>query len=214
MKDLGKTIDKLILIDKDLEKALKPIKNKWKRYPKRTENYWAELLKFLNSSDLMEHPKRDRMSKVINNVKKRKRPNYSFEIISKNDRIVGPVTGHLADKVRRLDLQSVRIAKERLEANMTHNLTMQIETIRKDQILEVETKKVWIALRDHFKLWAKPGNYNLKISPEDNMVYLVEQFTPPQVTGPGMVKMDPVMLRKFYEFMGMEPPPDLFGGRK
>lgn len=214
MKNLGKTIDQLILIDKNLEKALKSIKNKWKRYPKRTENYWTELLKLLNSDNLMLHPKRDRMSKVINNVKKRKRPNYSFEVLSKNDRVVGLVTGHLADKVKRLDLRSVQIAKERLEANMTHNLAMQIETVRKDQILEVETKKVWIVLRDHFKLWALPGNYNLKISTENNLVYLVEQSVQPQMTGPGMIKMDPRMIKKFFEFMGMEPPPELFGGKK
>ncbi len=213
MKNLGKTIDRLISIDQGLEKSLKPIKNKWKRWPKRTMNYWAELLEVLNSDDLMEHPDRDKMSQVLNDAKKRKRPNYSFEVISMHDRIVGPLTGLLADKIRRLDLRSIKIGRDRAEANMTHNLKMQIDVARREQLLEIETKKIWVALRDEFKLWTKPGYYNIKVSTENNILYMVEQLPQPQLVGPGVIKMNPDMLKKFFDFMGMDPPPELFGGK-
>lgn len=214
MKNFGKTIDQLILVDKDFEKVLKPLKNKWKRYPKRTENYWTELLNFLNSDNLMTHPKRERMSKILNNTVTRKRLNYSFETISMNDKIIGTIIGHLADKTRRLDLRSIAIAKERVEANMTYNRAMQIKTLRKEQILDIETKELWVNLRDRFNLWAKPGNYNIKISSENNIIYLVEQLVTPQFMNSGVIKMTPELLKKFLDYMGLEPPSDLFGDKK
>ena len=198
MKNLGKTIDKLIQIDNDLEKSLKPIKTKWKRFPKREEYYWTELLTFLNSEKLMDHPEREKMKKVFFNPRKKKSPKYSFEAISEQDTIIGPLIGKLADKIRQLDLRSIRLAKEHVEANMTHDHDKLVTTFRKSQIIDVETRRVWIAIKDHFNLWSKPGNYNFKISRENNIIYLVEQLTPPQISDSGIIKMNPAMLRKFF----------------
>jgi len=212
MKNLGNVVDQLILIDGNLEKSLKPIKKKWKRYPKKNLSYWKELLTFLNSDDLMKHPDRMKMKEVINEFNKRKRPRYSFETVSSKDMVIGVISGHLADKLRRLDLQSIRIAKELVEANMTHDLELQVRIKRREQILEIETKKIWVSLRDHFDLWDKPGDYNIKISP-DNLLFLVSRMpTIPKFMGPGVVKMDPELLKRFFNFMGMQPPPDLFNG--
>ena len=212
MKSLGKTIDRLIAVDSNLEKVLKPIKNKWKRYPRKTMDYWKELLAFLNTDALRYHPKRMKMHGIINPVDERKRPLYSFEQLSSHDTVIGLIPGNLADKIRQQDLQSIRIAKEHLEADMTHSRDLMAQVIRKEQILEIKTKKLWIDLRDHFNLWDRPGNYNVKIL--KNILYIAEQSTPPQFMGSGVVKMNPDMLKKFLDYMGMEPPPGLFGGNK
>jgi hypothetical protein len=97
---------------------------------------------------------------------------------------------------------------------MTHNHKRQIELIRKSHILGVDTKRMWIEVKDLFKLWSKPGNYKFKMYRESHVICLVEQFMPPQVTNSGVIKMDPEMLRRFFNYIGMEPPPNLLGGEK
>lgn len=211
MKNLGKTIDKLIQIDQNLEKKLKSIKSKWERYPKKTMDYWKELLDYLNSDSLMEHPKRTEMKDIISTKKKEIPIIYSFEKTAPNDKIIGTIPENMADIIRRQDRESVKVAKLHVEANMTHNFGLMAKVIRKEQILEVKTKKLWISLRDHFQLWTKPGSYNIKVS-DENLLFLVEQVSPPQFVGPGIMKIDPELLKKFFRFMGLDLPPDLSDG--
>ena len=210
MKNLGRTIDRLLKIDSDLGKDLKPIKNKWKRYPNKTEDYWKELLDFLNTDTLMQHPKRTEMRNVLYK-RKRVSSTYSFERLTSQDSVIGVIPGNLADRIRRRDLQSIRLAKQHLEANMTHNISLMAQVMRKEQILEIGTKKLWVDLRDHFQLWKRPGNYNIKLS-EYGVLYLVEPMSSTQFIGPGMIRMDPKILKKFFKFLGIEPPPDLSNG--
>lgn len=211
MKNLGKAIDLLIQIDPNFEEKLKPIKNKWRRWPSNTTKYWAELLEFLNTESLMGHPRRDQIRNAINTKKSSKRKLYSFETLLQNDRVIGNIPGNIADKIRKQDRRSIEIVKLRVEADMTRNIDLMAELIRKDHILEIETKKMWVSLRDHFKLWKQPGSYNIRS--KDGVLFLVmpQQVNPPQYVKPGVIKVDPTMLKKFFRYMGIDLPPDLEG---
>lgn len=210
MKNLGKAIDILIGIDPAFEEKLKPIKNKWRRWPAKTTQYWAELLEFLNTDSMLQHPQRDRIKSAISGTpRKYKRKLYSFETVLPSDTIIGNIPGDLADKIRRQDRKSIEIAKMRVEADLTRDADLMADLIRKDQILDIETKKIWVTLRDHFNIWKKPGNYNIRS--KDGVLFLVIQNQAAQYVKPGVIKVDPALLKKFFRYMGLDMPPDLEG---
>lgn len=209
MKNIGRTIDTLIRIDPDFGRKLKIIKSKWKRWPQKTSDYWAELLEYLNTSNLRNHPKREMIRRALNPKKSKKQVLYSFEDVGRNDVIVGPVPEDWADKIRKQDRRYIEIAKLRLEAEMTHNTALMIDLVRKDNILEIETKKMWVDLRDHFDLWAKAGSYNIR-NKEGTLFMVASQLNHPQILKPGLIKVTPEIMREFYRFMGYdELPPGL-----
>jgi hypothetical protein len=211
LKNLGKTIEKIIKVDPALEERLTPIKNKWKRYPSKTMNYWKELIDFLNSNPLLEHPKRGEIRNIVAPKKKPIRQHLnSFEPALPSDRIIGIVPENIADIIRRHDRQTIDISKMHLEANMTRNVGMAAEVSRKETLLDITSKKIWLALKDHYQLWTKPSVFNIKI--HNNVLVVVEQTQPsipPAFVGPGLVKMDPTTMKQFLQFLGsigMEPP--------
>jgi len=211
MKNLGKAIDSLIQIDPGFEEKLKPIKNKWRRWPDKTTKYWAELLEFLNTDSLISHPQRDKIKNAVNTNRKRKRVLYSFDTLLPNDQIIGNIPGNIADKIRKQDRRSIDIAKLRVEADLTRDLDLMSELVRRDHVLDIETKKIWLYLRDYFNLWKKPGSYNIRN--KNGVLFLVvqKQSQPAHYVKPGVIKVDPVLLKKFFRYMGLELPPDLEG---
>lgn len=213
MKNLGKTIDSLIRIDPEFEDTLKPIKNKWKRWPNKTSVYWAELLEFLNRDSLLKHPQRDKIRNTLNTKKKSKHLLYSFETIISGDKVIGPIPGNIADKIRKQDRRSIEIAKLRVEADLTHNMELMATLIRKEYVLEIETKKMWVLLRDHFNIWLTPGSYNIRN--KDGVLFLVMPVNnQPQYIKPGVIRINPEMLKNFFRYMGMDLPPDLEKGNE
>lgn len=210
MKNLGKTIDRILKIDPDLEGKLIPIKNKWKRYPSKSLNYWKELLTFLNSNP--EHPKRLEIKNIISPKKKVGiKQLYSFDEALPTDRSIGAIPEGISDIIKRHDRQSIEVAKLRVEASLTRNEALLSEVARKEVLLDINSKKIWLAVKDHFHLWNKPtGNYSIK---RDNygLLLLVEpakQGMPPSFLGPGIVKMDYDTLRQFMQYLGMDTPPE------
>lgn len=210
MKNLGKAIDLLIQIDPDFEERLKPIKNKWRRWPDKTTKYWAEVLEFLNTDSLMKHPQREKIRNAVNAKKNRKCKLYSFDTILPNDKIIGNIPGDVADKIRKQDRRSIEIAKLRVEADLTRDYDLMAELTRRDHILDIETKKIWLFLRDHFNLWQRPGNYNIR-SKDGVLFLIIQQNQQAQYVKPGVIKLDPALLRKFFRYMGIDLPPDLEG---
>jgi hypothetical protein len=218
MKNLGQTIDRLIKVDPTLEERLLALKNKWKRWPTKALTYWQELVDFLNSEPLLDHPAREKMREIV--VAKRKPPRQqlsSFDLVASNDKIVGVISENVADHIRRNDRQAIAIAKLHVEANMTRNAELAAEVARKELIIDLNTKKIWLSLKDQFKLWQKPLPYSIK--KRDSVLVLVEQNMPPhqiapagqtQFLGPGIVKMDQNTLRQFLGFLGLEPPSGMF----
>jgi hypothetical protein len=214
VKNLGKTIDSLIRIDPDFEEKLKPIKNKWRRWPYKTMEYWAELLEILNTNTMVNHPQREEIRDAINTKTKRKHKLYSFDTILPGDKIIGNIPDNIADKIRRQDHRSIDIAKLRVEADLTRNLDLMADLVRRDFLLEIETKKVWVILRDHFKLWKRAGSYNIRS--KDGVLFLVMPQVNQQAkyVKPGVLNVNPELLKRFFRYMGLDLPPDLQEGDK
>ena len=211
MKNLGRVIDQLIKIEPSLEEKLSQIKNKWKRFPTKAMVYWKELIEYLNSDpSLLAHPKRLEMKDVI--VPKRhlqRKVLSSFDKMTSSDTIVGIIPENISDNIRRQDRQAIEYAKLHLEANMTKNAELQADINRKELLLEIATKKVWVALKDHFDLWIKPISHTIKRR-DDGLLVLVElQSASSSLMGPNLVKMDLNTMRNFFKFLGIDPPQGL-----
>lgn len=213
MKNLGKAIDTLIHIDPEFEGKLKPIKNKWQRRPDKTTEYWAELLELLNTDTMVNHPQRKEIRDALNTKTKRRRKLYSFDTILPGDKIIGNIPGDIADRIRRQDRRSIVIAKSRVEADLTRDLDLMAELVRKDHLLEIGTKKMWVTLRDYFKLWKKAGSYNIRS--KDGVLFLVMPQINQQAryVKPGVLNVNPELLKKFFLYMGIDLPPDLEEGK-
>ena len=207
MKNLGRTIDRIIKIDPALEDKLSPIRNKWRKAPSKAMDYWKELIDFLNSDPLMKHPKRDQIKNVITYQRTAPKQLYTFEEVSPNDTVVGVVPENIADAIRRHDIKVIRLAKLQVEANMTHNVALVAKISRQDLLMEIETRKIWLAVKDHFNLWGKPTSFALK-KLKDFLVLTEIAQQPPHgmVNFPWVQKVDPNSFRKFLEMLGLEGP--------
>lgn len=205
LKNLGKTIDRILKIDPTLEEKLIAIKNKWRRYPSKTMDYWQELLTYLNSEHVINNTKRTEIKEVLISTSPRRQHIYSFEDCTSFDRIIGAIPENLVDKVRHHDLKSIALAKMRVEADITKNSVLLAKVLRKEAIQELNTKKLWIALRDHFNLWEKQTSISIKKN-RDLIVLVDTSNAPPSFVGQNLVKMDQDTLRQFMKFLGLEPP--------
>jgi hypothetical protein len=210
VKNLGRTIDQLIKIEPSIEEKLLHIKNKWKRSPARTLAYWKELIDYLNSDpSLLDHPRRMEMKNVVVPKKRIQRKILSsFDSVAPADNVIGVIPEHISDNICRQDFRAIKYAKMRLEANMTKNSELMADVNRQELLLEIATKKVWVALKDHFSLWNKPVSHIIKRR-NDGLFVLVElPPTPTQLVGPNLVKMDLNTMKNFFKYLGIEPPED------
>jgi hypothetical protein len=205
MKNLGRTIDRIIKIDPALEDKLSPIRNKWRKAPSKAMDYWKELIDFLNSDPLMKHPKRDQIKNIITYKRSAPKQLYTFDEVTPNDTIIGVVPENIADAIRRHDVKVIRLAKLQVEANMTRNASLMAKISRQDLLMEIETRKIWLAVKDHFNLWDKPTNFSLK-KLKNSLVLTEISQQPPQgmVSFPGVHRVDPNSFRKFLDMLGFE----------
>lgn len=203
MKSLGKTIEELIKVEPALESTLSSIKNKWERYPQRKNHYWKELLKVLNSDTIQNHPKRSVMKDILSIKKKTSKKTYTFEEALPDDFIIGVIPENISDLIRKYDRRTIEIAKLNAEASITRNIDLIAKTLRKEHILSIDSKKLWLSIRDHFDLWKSLNNFSIKI--KNNLLVLIKtpQAQPPQFIGPGIVKMDQDTLKRFLEFLNL-----------
>ena len=205
MKSLGKTIDRILKIDPDLASDLGPIKAKWQRFPSKTQGYWKELLLLLNSESLQEHPRRDEIKGIVTETKKHPRQTYTFTEAAATDRVIGVIPEHISDVVRRYDRAAIKLAKSQVVANMTRDVGLLAELSRNETLLEIGMRKMWLMLKDHFKLWDKPMSFTIKKG--GPVLVLVEN--PPNPQGMPIMRLDPNTLRQFLGMMGMGLPPDM-----
>jgi len=211
MKNIGKTIDKLITLEPGFEKDLTKIKNKWARYPKRHTAYWKELLNYLNSPELIDHPKRAGIRDILIPTTKNK-PKVTlntFELITASDIIVGAIPENIADKVRKQDRQAIEHAKLAAVANMTGDEALICKLRRNELLNEIMSRKIWIELKDHFKLWLKNTSYTIKIT-QDNLLVLVELHVmqQPDQNGPRAIRLDNGQMGNFLRMLGLDFPPN------
>jgi len=208
MKNLGTTIDRIIKVDPALGEQLSPIKNKWRKYPSKVMAYWKELLDILNSNPLLNHPNRDQFRNIIQTkIRPKRKYLYTFEPINPADHVIGLLPENMADMAKKIDFQTLETAKLNMEANFTRNEQLAAEVARKEAVLDIKSKHLWVTLRDYFQLWSNMQNISIKF--KNNVLVLVMQHQPSiplTVVGPGLVKMDSQTLKQFLQFLGGSDP--------
>jgi hypothetical protein len=224
MKNLDKTIERILKVDPTLEEKLIPIKNKFKKFPDRHMSYWKELITLLNNDpSITNSPKRAEISKIFT-VKKRTSHQQlnSFKVITPADRIIGVIPENFSDEIKRHDREYIAIAKLNVEAVLTDSSELKAEVLRRGNLLEIHNKKIWLKLRDYFKLWDKPANCTIK-KQENGLLAMVDtqplysgisgmpgrpQLPDGQSGPPSIFRVDPNSLRQLFQALGFEPPPD------
>jgi len=216
MKNLAKTIDKILKVEPDLSGDLMPIRRKFNRWPQKAMDYWKELLGILNSSQILSEDQKNKIRSILVNPTKRKKLRYTFQQVGPGDKIIGAVPEHIADKLKSHDRRRIDVAKRTVEAEATHDSETYAQLMRRSAHLDIEQAKIWIDVKDHFNLWAiQEGNLHIKkngevlvvTSPSDNGgsgdTFLMH-------TPRGIVKMDREALSNWFKTMGMQPPPGIF----
>jgi hypothetical protein len=205
MKNLGVAIDRLIKIDPNFEQPLLSIKSRWKRYPSKAMACWKELLDFLNTKEIMSHPKRTEMKSIITpKPRAQAKKLSSFEEVCADEQIVGTIPEDIECIIRQHDKRTIQWAKDQVEANMTHNVELMAKLSRQETLMDITTKRFWLRLKDHFNLWSNPSNFCIK-KHGDVLVVTEKEINPLRggVQGQNIVKMDPNTLRQFMKFLGL-----------
>lgn len=214
MKDLGKTIDRIVSIDPGIKERLNQIKNKLKRYPHREEHYWKETLNVLNSEYDQENPKFSVIKNIIAPAKTYKKERTTFINAMPHEQVIGTIPENIADKIRQYDRINIQVAKKHTEAQMTNDHETLIALIKKSNVMDLKLKKVWIELKDHFNLWANAGYFHIRKRGPCLVLVLDPRSNPSKTqnmgVGPATISADPRIIKEFFKFMGMEPPPGMF----
>jgi hypothetical protein len=205
MKSLGRTIDRILRVDPNLEGILLRIKNKWEKRPSKTMDYWKELLDYLNSEPVKTHPRLNEIRSIVVTKKSVNHPLYTFEETNPGDKTLGLIPENVADCIRRHDLKTIRLAKLQVQANMTHNAALLAKLNREEVLMEINMRRIWLCLKDGFQLWGKPINYTIK-SQKGSLILVEQQPVPQQQPGqPMILPMNPNNLRNFFRQMGIDP---------
>jgi hypothetical protein len=216
MKNLGRAIDQILKIEPSLDVRLMPIKIRWENNPRKAPAYWTQLLKILNIEVGPNHPKRMEIQGVLVSKKKLSKKQYTFEPPSETEKILGVIPENLEFRFKKYDQMQIQIAKRGLEARLTHNRNLMIQLTRQTEILEVNQKKLWFDLKNHFNLWSLEGNHTLLIRQHKDG-YLLLTVTQTQQLSHSiqegdsfLMRMDPELLKRFFKFLNMQPPPGIF----
>lgn len=153
--NLAKAIDRLLHLDPKLGDQLIPIRDKYIMRPKRARVYWKELLDVLNSEPVRKNPRWHEFRQIFVTKGKPSKIRYTFDEVNPTDSLIGTIPENLADRIRRYDRRIVLMAMKNTEAEMTSNTDEQVRLSRLNELRSVELKRIWIALKDHFKLWDK-----------------------------------------------------------
>ena len=126
-------------------------------------NYWKELLDLLNSdSAIKTHPRINEIKQIIVSRRAAPKPLYTFENVMPGDHVLGVIPENVSDMICRHDRKVIALSKKQVECNMTRNVAMAAKLAREELLMEISMKKIWLALKDWFKLWDKPLNYTIK----------------------------------------------------
>jgi len=197
MQDIKRTIDRIIKIVPSLQEPLLSIREKAKKSPQHNEIYWKQLLNVLNSEKLSTSLVSD-IKRILNPP--HIRPNgqkSSFPEVGKNEQIVGTIPDHISDKLHRYDRAMILIGKSKYEASATNNTELLSYALRKEALMEISLKKIWVELRDQFNLWG-PSNFAIGLRKRENTLVLVIQKEIPRNNPPlnlfrmfGIIPEDP-----------------------
>ena len=219
MRNLSKTVDRILKIEPTLNVLLVPIKLKWEK-THRNELYWNKLMSVLNSEIVPGHPKRVQIQSLFASRKRPPKKLHTFEIPKSTESIVGTIPEHLEGRLRRLDHLQVEYAKRATEARMTHNGPMLIDLTKKFEKLDIDQKRLWWEIKEYFNLWDVGTTTSFFIRYKEPLLVLtsekinggpgngLEPINLPNPSGEGyFVKMDSDMLRKFFRSLNIPPTP-------
>lgn len=219
MKDFGKTVDRIIKIEPNLDIRLTPIKIKWEKYPKKATTYWEQLLKVLNTEVGPQHPKRAEIQGILSFKRKPTKKIYSFEFPTESETVQGFIPEHLEYRLKKYDRMQIDLAKMGIEARLTHNRDLAIKLARQSEFLEANQKKLWVEIKDYFKLWAVEGPITFFIRLHKDGCLVLTSISTMQRGPQGMqgqdngdsflMRLDPDVLKKFFRFLNIQPPPGL-----
>lgn len=214
MKNLAKTIDRILKIEPALEGQLSPIKLKWEKTHRTS--YWGKLLSVLNSEINAQHPQRAVIQNVLLMKKKVPKKLNTFESPSPMETVLGVIPENLEGQLRRYDLLQIRYAKATLEAKMTHNRAQMADIARKIEKLEIDQKRVWLEIKDTFNIWDVEIPTSYFIRSQNHVLVLTEiklggrgPVNPNDPSEGFFIKMDGDTLKKFFRYMGTPLPPGL-----
>ena len=219
MRNLSKTVDRILKIEPALDAFLVPIKIKWEK-THRNELYWNKLMNVLNSEIIPGHPKRTQIQSLFTPRKRPPKKRYTFEVPGPTESIIGPIPEHLEGRLRKLDHLQVDYAKMATEARMTHNEPLLIDLAKRLEKLDIDQKRLWWEIKGYFNLWNTVTATSFFIRYKEPLLVLTSDkimggpgngpgpINLPNPSGEGyFVKMDSDMLRKFFWSLNMPPPP-------
>lgn len=216
MKNLARTIDRILKVEPDLKSDLMPIRHKFSRWPKHEMSYWKELLGVLNSEPMQKHPKREEIRKIVSSLPVRRKLPYSFKQVGPQDKIIGALPENISDRLKRHDRRIIDLAKKNVEAEMTADEEALIKIARTNALLDIDQDKIWVTIKDHFNLWKFRGiNLHIKLNGEMLVVTTDSDngggggSTFLMQTPMGTIKMDRESFIQFFKSMGIKPPPGM-----
>ena len=218
MKNLGHTIDRLKTVLPKHRPVLQSIKTKWKKYPKREELYWGELLKVLNEDEIRNSGGWEKVKRIINPPVNTRKIKYSIPPMHSSDKVLGVLPEDLSDKIKRYDRSLIALEKKKVEAAITRDSEDLTKIRRSAYIHEIRIKKLWIDIKDKLNLWHIDNGTNISLRDKDGLLVVIHEsrqnIHPFQGMGrPGsgkMISMDEDSLRNLFNSMGIDPPPELF----
>lgn len=219
--NLGRTIDRVIKIEPALKDALLAIRKKSSRNPRGYKKYWGEFLSVINnySTSACDPDIIAKIKRALTITHREHKISYSFEEPGPQERVVGALPEYLSDRMKKLDRIGIDLAKTQVEVNITRNKQLMADFSRRASETDIKQKKMWHDIRDYFQLWDKEGSYSIRI--KGPLLVLTERTSSApakmsenraiQMPRQGLVQMDPEMLRRFMQFLGMPPPPEIPG---
>jgi hypothetical protein len=217
LRNLAKTIDKILNIYPNLEDQLLPIKLLWVKNHRNL--YWEKLLNVLNSKIDINDSRRLQIQNVLNPKKRIPKILNTFEPPTPLETIIGVIPENIGSQLRKYDRLQVSYAKITIEAKMTHNRAMLIDVMKKTEKLEIAQKKLWMEVKDHFNLWDVDNPSSFFIRSQGPVLVLTTIKLGGQGRGPGgiphdpsegfFIKMDGDTLKKFFRYINTPLPPGI-----
>jgi len=202
MKNFGYTIDRLIKLDPNLKPTLSELKQKWQKRPSKVDSYWKKLLDYLNSPVIKEHPERNKIKDIISKPRARKDYSSCFTGIAPNETSIGIIPENLSCRISKHNRKTILLARDSAEFRLTGNPSLMYKISRRGSLLHIESAKIWVELKDHFRLWENNNSYGIRIKQGVLVLVEIEQRKAPSGIIPfnpsGIIPFNPDLLKKLF----------------
>lgn len=222
MKNLGRTVDRILKVEPDLEPRLIPIKNRWEKGSGKATYYWKQLISVLNNEIDEGHPNRDVIQDILSSKKTpEKKQRYTFRSPEPTETVLGVIPEDLECQLKKNDRAQIELSKRALEAQLTHDMSLALEVARSMEYLDIRQKKIWAELKDRFNLWKSDGPATFFVRENSGLLVMTalknsNPGSPSNRPNQGepmpdtfILRMDSEMLKRFFQYFNITPPPGL-----